>query len=142
MACCSGPQKLQPLVVSVATATNADNHFMHREYRQMYALSPCARALLGQAPFYWQTVPGAHRALKEPFTVTELVPPRSVAGKLKVPSTSDCDDPVITSCPEVELKSCEVPLAPPVMYESVAVGLVELPESGRRLYVPAASRPE
>ena len=34
---------------------------------------------------YWQTVPGAQGALKEPFTVTELVPPVSVAEKVNVP---------------------------------------------------------
>jgi len=59
---------------------------------------------------YWQAIPGAHCASKEPCAVTELVPEvGSVAVKVNVPRTADDEELVITNWPDVELNICMVP---------------------------------
>jgi len=48
--------------------------------------------------------------VNEPFAVTELAPPAgSAAVKVKVPRTSDADELVITSWPDVELNDWMFP---------------------------------
>lgn len=77
----------------------------------------CARSFASRLlpPAYWQTVPGAHCALKEPLTLTVPVPPTSAPVKENVPRIADGEELVMTSCPDVELNSWIVGITvPPV----------------------------